>query len=325
MARRPHRLGALVAGALLIASSADAQELGHKLLGGTGVNAGVLPRPGLYVMNRLVLYGADQVRDRNGDVIPIVGLDADVVGNVVGVAYTKRIGRSTFFGAAVGAPYAHLSIDAFHPLVAVDAAGFGDVFVQPIHLGTRFTRFDLLGSYAFYAPTGHFEPEGGGGIGRGYWTHEFTLGGALRPHPAWRASLLASYDLNRKKRGVDITRGNTIQMQGGVGTTLHGILHLGIAGFALWQVTDNEGSDLPDIARDPRTRVFGAGPEIGVTIPSIRLRVDTRYEWEFGVRSRQDGGIFVIGGTWMAWSPDRPAIPMPSVAAAGRVSIDSSR
>jgi len=312
---RPHCLVVLaiaVASAVGIfaATPAGAQELGHKLLGGAGINAGVQPEPGFYVMNRLVFYGADQLRDRNGDVIPVVGLDVDVVANVLGISFTKKLARGPYVSASIGAPLARISIDADHPLLAIDASGFGDVFVQPIRVGGRFARFDASGAYTFYAPTGHFEP--GGSVGRGYWTHEFSLGAALRPQPEWRISVLASYDINRKKRGIDITRGNTFQLQGGAGATLRRVVQLGVAGFALWQVTDNTGSDLPPVARDARTRAFGLGPELGVTIPSIRTRIDSRYEWEFGVRSRQDGGIFVLSATVMAWSPGPlPVAPIP--------------
>jgi hypothetical protein len=296
----------------LAAAPVTAQELGHKLLGGVGMSAGVQPEPGLHILDRLVSYGADEVRDRNGNAIPIVGLDVDAIANVIGVAYTRRLAAGPFYSAALGLPLARLSVDVDHPFITLEDAGFGDVFVQPLKLGFRYPAFDVVGSYAFYAPTGHFEPEGAS-VGRGYWTHEFSLGGALRPTPVWRASMLASFDVNTKKRDIAVTRGNTIQIQGGAGATLRQAVHLGVAGFALWQVTDNSGSDLPDIAREARTRVFGLGPEVGVTIPSIRTRVDARYAWEFGVRSRQAGSIFVLSASFLARWPAAfpPARPQP--------------
>src|SRR5690606_667793 len=116
----------------------------------------------------------------------------------------------------------------------------------------------------------------------------------------------------------DITRGNSVQIQGGAGGTYRRFLHLGAAAFALWQVTDNSGSDLPPAAQDARTRIYGIGPEIGVTIPSIRTRLDLRYQWEIGVRSRQVGGIFVASATFAAWAPGAPAIPVPPPGVAGR-------
>ncbi|MGH7554646.1 MAG: hypothetical protein ACREMQ_16715 [Longimicrobiales bacterium] len=72
-------------------------------------------------------------------------------------------------------------------------------------------------------------------------------------------------------------------------------------------MTDNSGSELPAIVRGARTRVYGLGPEIGATIPSIRTRIDLRAEWEFGVRARQDGWILVGSATFVAWRPTRDA------------------
>jgi hypothetical protein len=57
------------------------------------------------------------------------------------------------------------------------------------------------------------------------------------------------------------------------------------------------------VLRGARDRVYGLGPEVVVTIPTIRLRAEARYEWDFGVRSRPQGSIFVFGLTFAAWLP----------------------
>jgi hypothetical protein len=76
---------------------------------------------------------------------------------------------------------------------------------------------------------------------------------------------LASYDLNRRARGIDLTRGDTVQFQGGAGKTL-GIVDFGLVGYALWQVRDDRGNDLPESVRGARDRAFGLGPEIDFTL-----------------------------------------------------------
>lgn len=294
--------GALLALGLVGASRpVAAQELGHKLLGAIGVNAGTQPAPGLYVLDRLVFYRARQLRDRHGDLLPIEALDVDVAANVLGVSYTRVLGGRIHYTAALGAPLARVAVNADHPQLAVDASGFGDLVVQPVKLGGRADHYDIVASYTFYAPTGRFEPRHLS-VGRGYWTDQFSLGGAFHADRARarRASLLASYDVNRRKRDIDITRGNSVQVQGGAATRVAGPVDAGLAGFALWQVTDNRGADLPDLVRGARTRAFGVGPEVGVSIAAIRARIELRAEWEFGVRSRQDGWIFVVGAAHLA-------------------------
>jgi hypothetical protein len=286
--------------------------LGHKLLGALGVAAGTQPDPGLYVLQRVLYYRAGQLRERDGRPIPIAGLRVGAVAGGLGLSFTAKLTRGPYYTAAIAGPLAHVSVNADDPHIAIDASGLGDLFVQPIKLGARLSAVDLVAGYAFYAPTGLFEPRRGS-VGRGYWTHELSLGAALhigRERNA-RASLLASLDFNGRKRGVDIRRGDTFQLQGGAGAKVSRLLDAGIAGFALWQVTDNGGSELPDAVRGARTRAFGLGPELGVTITRIRLRIDVRAEWELGVRSRQDGWILVAGASFVAWRPTPGAAAEP--------------
>lgn len=290
---------------LLVAATAHAQDLGHKFPGGVGVDAGRQGAPGVFIADRLVLYSASEARDRNGDVVPIVGLDLDAFANALGVVGTFEIAHGPFLTAAVSVPYASISLNSVDPRASVDRLGFGDVYVLPVKVGWRFPRVDAVASYGMYIPTGQFEPAGSGGVGRGFWTHQFSLGGAVffDEQRRARASVLASYDHNLKKRNIDLTRGDTLQVQGGAGVVLLRILDVGVAGYALWQVTDDSGSDIPMVLRGARDRVFGAGPEVGVTVPMIRTRIGARYEWEFGVQSRPRGQVLLVSVDFAAWRP----------------------
>jgi hypothetical protein len=285
------------------------QQLGHKVMGGVGIDAGVQSEPGLYLLERFMWYGADRIKDRNGNTLPVPGLEIEAYANVLGFALTLKPRRWPYLSFAAGAPLAKLKINSSLPEAAIDRAGFGDLFVQPLKLGVREKHFDVVTSYTFYAPTGKFEPRGAG-VGRGYWTHQVSLGGAvfLTPARLHRASILASFDFNQKKHSIDITRGNMFQLQGGAGMPLFGPFGAGVAGYALWQVSADHGDDIPPPLRGLRTRVFGLGPEINVFIPALRLRADFRFEWDFGAESRPEGRVFVGGLTQRAWAPrSRPA------------------
>lgn len=50
---------------------------------------------------------------------------------------------------------------------SVDKYGLGDIYVPPLKLGWKLSRLDLVAGYAFDAPTGRFEPDARGGVGRG--------------------------------------------------------------------------------------------------------------------------------------------------------------
>lgn len=286
---------------------ARAQDLGHKLLGAVGIDAGVEPEPGLYLGDRIVLYDASRLRDRNGAVVPIEGLDIGVIANSVGASLTVHPRGAPYLSFAFSVPWAGITLNSVDPLAAVDRFGFGDMFVQPLKLGWRFRCADLVASYELYAPTGHFEPRGSSGVGRGFWSHQLSLGGAVVASRRWsaRASALLSYDINLRKRGIDLRRGNTLQIQGGAGMRPLRGMDAGVAFFALWQVTDDGGTDLPIALRGLRERVYGLGPEVDLMIPALRMRIGLRAEWDLGVRSRPQGRTLVASLAYVPWRPRR--------------------
>ena len=109
-------------------------------------------------------------------------------------------------------------------------------------------------------------------------------------------SALASYNLNGRKRDVDITRGDILMIQGGAGVRLFKLLTVGMASYALWQVRDDRGADVPAVLRGARDQVYGLGPEVGLRIPTVNINLSARYEHDFDVHSRPEGqGGGVLG------------------------------
>ncbi len=287
--------------ALIWAAPAGAQELGHKVLGTLGLLAGSQPSSGLYVLDRFLSYDANEVFDRNGRRIP-VGLDLNAVTNVTGLQVTFKLPQlSAYMNASVGFPVAHVHLQTDRPEASVDRFGFGDLYVQPIKIGWKMTQMDIVSGYAFYAPTGLFTFRGSDGVGLGHWTHEFSLGSAVYFDRAktWHISGLASYELNQRKRGIDITRGDTIQIQGGAGKTLRSV-DVGLAVYALRQVRADRGADVPEPLRGATDRAFGLGPEINFTLAPIRSRITVRYCRDVVVTARPSGQVLVFGLTILA-------------------------
>lgn len=300
----------VIAGAAmsLAVAPADAQEaLGHKLPGTLGLDAGSVSNPGVYVVETMASYRSRDVVDRNGNRLPL-NLDLAATAGLFGLAATvELLPLATYFTVAVGIPAARIDTTSTDPLVSLDRFGFADLFVQPVKLGWRLGRVELVLAYAFYAPTAASEPGGNDGIGRGQWTHEGSTGGTLYFDHAktWSLSALTSYERNQRKESIDITRGDTLQVQGGAGKTLLGILDVGLVGYALWQVTDDSGSRLPPALRGARDRTYGLGPELGVDVAPLRSRLAARYEHDFAVESRPRGQIWVIEWTVLVYGKPR--------------------
>jgi hypothetical protein len=291
--------------ACIAVPAAAQQDIGHKILGGIGVDAGAQSEPGLYLATRLVWYASTELRDRFGDAVPVQGFDVGAWGGTLGVAYVIKPAGGPYLSFAFSAPVAKLSLSVDDPRAAIDRSGFGDMYVQPMKAGWRWRRFDAVISYALYVPTGRFEPRGGSGIGRGFWTHELSLGGEayISDDRTRRISVLASYDDNSRKRGIDITRGNTVQVQGGAAIGGTKAATVGVAGYALWQVTDDKGSALPPVLRGARDQVFGIGPEVQVALPKIGARAELRLLFEFGARARPEASVLAGGLTYRTWPP----------------------
>jgi hypothetical protein len=297
------RVRATIAGAVIVvlsnASLTHAQQLGYKLLGSAGIDAGVQPPAGLAIIDRVLRYGATELRGRHGEVVPIDGLDISATGMGLGAALTSEVQHETFLTFAFALPLARINVSSDQPAASINGFGFADIFVQPLRVGWRHPHFDLGAAYNAYVPTGKFEPRGGG-VGAGHWTHQISLGGALFVDTTRtsRASAMASYEINTRKRGIDIRRGNVIQIQGGVGVGVAKGLTLGVASFALWQVTADHGVDIPQSLRGQWSRAFGVGPEVIAVIPSWRTKVELRIEREFGVRSRPKGQVIAFGAAY---------------------------
>jgi hypothetical protein len=132
---------------------------------------------------------------------------------------------------------------------------------------------------------------------------------------AWYVTALASYQLNQRKRGIDITRGDLVQVQGGMGVSLlNRRLDLGIVGFALSQVRDDRGADVPPVLRGARDEAYGLGPEIVLSLRPLPARMRLRYERDVTVKSRPQGEIFLFSLEFAAWRP-RPAVTLAPASA----------
>jgi hypothetical protein len=289
--------------AMLVAGRARAQqEVGHKILGSLGLEAGSQGNTGLYVVDQFAYYHSNELVDRNGHALPI-GLDVDMLASGLAASVSLELPHmATFVNASVSVPLVYLNASTQNPRVSVEPRGVGDLYVQPLKLGWRPGPVDLVAGYAFYAPTGSFD-EGATGLGRSQWTQEFSMGGTLHfgPGEHMSASVLTSLDIYGTKIGIDLRRGDTLQIQGGLGATVLRQVDIGIAGYALWQVTDYGGSVLTVDLRGARDRAFGAGPEIDVIVPAARGRLTLRYTHDIAGQTRPLGGLVVVGWAARVW------------------------
>lgn len=280
-------------------SVAYAQDLGHKLLGSVGIDAGSQPETGIYLVDQFVYYGADTLTGRDGSRLP-VGLDLDAYATLFGVAATLELVPTVYFNASVGVPFSGISVSVVAPEASTDAWGLADVVIQPLKLGWRGPGLDLTASVTLLAPTRTF---GEGPLARSQWSEQFSGGGTLffMEDRSLRLSLVTSYDLYNPKRGVDVVRGDTLSFQGGFGTTLSRLVDVGATFYALAQVRDNRGDDLPPVLLNARDRVIGLGLEVGAPIPRLRTKLRVSWAHDIDAQARPEGQIVVVRLSSLLW------------------------
>ena len=226
--RNKSRLAIFVGILALSACAAHAQQKGQYIPGQQGLNAGVLPDPGISYANMTINYSADTLKNGNGNSVPLNGsYDIWAVENIFFyVPKVKFLGAKPAFMIAAPTPAnGSLTLGSeTSPSGVVNAGGFGvaDIWVQPIALGWSLKRADVYAGYAFMAPTGRYSPGASDNIGSGYWGNNIFTGSTLylTKNKGTTANLFTNWELHGSKttgQGTNATPGQTFTMEWGFG------------------------------------------------------------------------------------------------------------
>jgi hypothetical protein len=279
---KPIILGILLAAALAWPAIAPAQT--HYPAGVEGLKAASLPPPGLYFRDYNYFYWSDHLDNGPENFNLFAYIQAP---RLVWISDFKLLGA--FYGADVLVPFAYQSLRAG----GFDESSFGlaDIFVEPVTLSWHPKQFDLAVGYGFWAPSGNCSrPESPNPVapGKGFWTHMLTAGATWYPDEAktWSVSLLNRYEFNQENTYTDITPGQYLTMEWGIGKTFEKFYEFGFVGYYQQQTTAASAGADSDNARQ---WVVGLGPEISITIPKIALIASARYLYEVGAHDRPQG------------------------------------
>jgi hypothetical protein len=142
----------IVAVLSLTVSNMFAQQKGQWVPGQVGLDAGILPDPGISIVNISQAYSASTLNDANGKALPIQGTYSFwVVENLFYyVPNIKVLGGHLAFGIAQPTV---ANGSATLPQFGLSCGGFGltDTYVQPFTLGWSAKRIAFYGGYAFFA------------------------------------------------------------------------------------------------------------------------------------------------------------------------------
>ncbi len=286
---------------IFVSTVANAQVGGHYPAGVEGIKAATLPPPGLYFRDYNVFYTADRLR--NG--LPMGdSFEVNVYSQVPRVIYMtdyKILGA--YYGFDVLVPFTYTDFKA--PGYKNSAFGIGDISVEPLLLSWNFKQFDLSFGYAFWAPTGEFDPAHPEKPGSGFWSHMLTLGGTyyFDTEKTIALSVLNRYEFHHEQKYTGIEPGQTWTIEWGLSKSITKTIDVGVVGYFHYQVTEDDisSADLttyrlahPFYDPDINDRVIGIGPEISAVCPKLGLITSLRYHYEFGANDRPEGHNIVL-------------------------------
>lgn len=211
---------------LSIAIDSWGQQRGQWMPGQVGLNAGILPDPGVSIVNINMAYSSSQLNGPNGRAVPIQGsYNVWVVENILYyVPNFKVLGGHLAFGIAQPT-FANGS--ATLPQFGLSFGGFGiaDTFVQPATLGWSTKRIASYLSYAFFAPTGRYAAGASNNVGSGYWGNHFLTGTTLylTKNQGTSVNLFTDWEFHGSRQatnGARITPGQTFTDEWGLGQAL---------------------------------------------------------------------------------------------------------
>jgi len=277
----------LAAALAAIPGAIQAQPAAHYVPGVEGIQGASLPPVGLYFKDYNAVYAADQINDASGNAIPGKDPQLLIYANVPRVLWITDM---TFLGANVG-------VDGFLPLIyksfkggqPANTFGIGDLFAEST-LSWHLKQLDVAAGAGIYLPTGdsslnQFSTR----IGSGFWTPMLTAGATwyADADKTWAFSALNRYEFNSEKTDSDKTVGQVYTMEWGISKLLlNKTLNCGLVGYFQQKVTADTGDN---VAPSLPNRVAAIGPEVVLTIPSYKLFVSLRYNYEFMAENRMQG------------------------------------
>ncbi len=282
---------------LTIASGAViAQERGQYLPGFRGLNPAEQPPPGVTYANYFVWYPTKKYKDRNGDTAP-VNFDLGIIADINLVAYTpKKKFLGATYSASIAVPIMNSALTI--PRIGADltaSAAVGDIYFEPLSLGWALKKGKVRAAYGFVAPTGAKR------VGSDYWGHQFTFGGTYNPGKTglWQISGSSVWELHHKKLNSDVTVGDNVTFEYGVGRTFvrnkgAQLYQLGLVGYSEFQLTNDTGSAVSNLNLGAKDRVHALGPEFGVILPAKKFNFLIRVLPEYGAHARTQGLTLVV-------------------------------
>src|SRR5208282_3978171 len=313
-----------------------AQQKGQWVPGQFGLNAGVIPDPGITYANLALNYSASQLNGPNGNQIlqNVTGTYSFWVDENIFYYVPEHKILGGYFMPYIALNYASGSLVADLPIMpgvnlsaSGGGSGFADTFVEPVNMGWHLKRADFNAGYAFTAPTGRYTAGASNNVGSGYWGNNITTGTTyyITKNKGTSANLATDWEIHGQRTTASIPAGQTsnktpgqaFTIEWGLGQVLplkkdmSRLAQLGLVGYDQWQVSNNGGTvivaGLPvSASRIPYYSVQGIGFQGNFILPAKDLVAFFKYYDEYASKARPQGRTIVFGFSWTLKIPKTP-------------------
>jgi len=329
-----HLLLTSISGALALATSAHAGDVGHYSGGLLNIRDYFVPEPGVYASVYNYFYTTDRYNNQSGNQVssitvnpgpgPGVTLDASLnvdmyvlAPALIWVSPWQVLGAK--YGAYVAPTFANASIQnavynsrGFGGTSSESTFAPGDMFVQPLWLGWTLPHWDFSAGYGFYAPIGKYSTEtvtlpGGSravpesdNIGLGYWTQQLQGGVAWYPwtNRATAVTLVMTYDYNSPQQDTDVKYGQNLWLNWGISQylplTKDMKLLLEAGPAGYFEWQISDTTGSLVQSPDSRSTVEAIGGQLGLTYVPWNLILNFHGFYEYHAEARVQGASFGI-------------------------------
>jgi hypothetical protein len=301
-----------------------AQQKPQWMPGQMGMNAGILPDPGLTYVNITIDYSSGQFNGPGGKAIPATG-NYDVWAVENGAFYVPKFkflggnfGYMVFVTPATGSLDANLVVPSTGAVTnlggTAGGSGLADLWVQPFTVGWHLKRADLMVADAIMAPTGRYNPGATNNVGTGYFGNHLQTGSTvyLTKNKGTSANLFTDWEVHGSRLGTYNTYktpGQAFTMEWGLGQVLplkkdfSALFQIGVVGYDQWQITNNGGQVAVGPLVVPANvlpwyQVHAIGGQGSFIFPKKGLNFFVKGYHEYLANNHFLGTTIVFGGAW---------------------------
>jgi hypothetical protein len=270
----------------------------------SATNSGVTPEPGFTYSNQLLFYSRNEVKDQNGNTLPITGSNS-VLMDMNSLIW---VSRKEFLGGARYSAFATLPV-AKNDLTSdingniSGGSGFADSFYVPFVLGWSKERVAIRVLYGFLAPTGRFAAGASDNVGSGYWTNVLASGQTfyLTEDKLWGFSAFEMYEFHRIQESTGTHPGQTFDLDYSLTRTFSfskaPTLQIGLVGYEQRQTTATTGPAITPQETTERYAVNALGATSNVTFSKRKINLGFKFFEEFANRSTFQGYSLQFSGS----------------------------